>query len=236
MPDELGPAEVGCAEVLAVQSSEADVHQNLAQAVVHCVQDEALRDRAVRRRGGSRLQQPPGAAAPHDFDGRLFRSGDPGGSGCEQLPGRAEQGELFKRGAAEAEGVVVILRGDSRTAWCANGAEVQDTLALIANRSHFPWLNHNIRRLARGGKGHESASFYRGLKGELLVRAVLSLVLIKLSILVLECRSVKGYARVKESIIRTEENGLLVQRVEALFATRPAGLYLWRRFRSLAFY
>lgn len=128
------------------------------------------------------------------------------------------------------------MRGASRTAWRANGAEVQDTLASIANRGHFPWLDHNIRRsLARGGKSHESATFDRGLKGELPVRAVLSLVLMKLSILVLECRSVKGYTRVKESIIRTEENGLLVQRVEALFATRPAGLYLWRCFRSLTF-
>lgn len=211
MPDELWPADVGCAEVLAIQSSEADVHQNLAEAVVHCIQDEALRDGAVRRRGVSRLQQPPGAAAPHDFDGCLSWSGDSGRSGCEQLPGWAEQGELFKRGAAEAEGGVVILRGDRRTTWCANGAEVQNILALFANRSHFPRLNHNIQRLARGGKGH-GATFYRGLKGELPVRAVLSpMAVIKLSILdVLECGSVKGYAWVKESIIRTKENGLLM--------------------------
>lgn len=234
MPNELGPADVSRAEVLAVQTREADVHQDLAQAVVGGVQDEALRDR-----GAPRLQQPPGAAAPRDLHGRLSGARGCGGRGREQLPGRAEQRQLFEGGAAEAEGRVVVLRGGCGTARRADGAEVQDVLAVFAHGGHFPRLHRNVRSgLAGRGRGQEGATFYGGLKGEGLVGAVQRGVgRIELMVSpILEGGSIESYARVKEGRVGAKEDGLFVQGVEALFAAGPAALFIRRGFGGLASY
>ena len=237
--DELRPADVSCAQVLVIQSREANVHQNLAQAVVHCVQHQALSDRAVSRRGASRLQQLSGAAAPEVIHGRVWRSRRPGGGGSEQLSGGAEQGPVFKGSAVEAEGGVVVPRCDGRTTWCANGAEVQKVVAPLAHRGHFPQLGKDIGwGLAGRGRGQVAAAFYGGLEGELPVGAVLLLLgVIQLRVShVLESWHIGGDARVKESVIRAEEHWLLVRGVnQALFTSRAAGLSLRKGFRSWAF-
>lgn len=238
--DELRPADISHTQVLIIQTREANVHQYLAQAVVHCIQDEALSDRAVRWcRGAPCLQQLSGAAASQALDWRVSRSGRSGGSGREQLSGGAEQRPVFKGGAVEAEGGVVVTRGHCGTAWRANGAEVQNVLAPFAQRCHLPGLGEDMTgRLAGCGGGQVAATFYGGLEGEVAVGAVLLLlVLVQLRVShVLESRNIGGYARVKESVFGAEEDGLLVQRVnQALFAARAAGLSLRSGFRSLAF-
>lgn len=168
--DELRPADVSHAQVLIVQAWEANVHQDLAQAVVHGVQDEALRDGAVGRRGGSGLQQLSGAAA----GGRLARPRRSGGSGREQLSGGVEQRQVFEGRAVEAEGGVVVSRGDRGAARRADGAEVQNALAAFADGGHFPGLQDDVTRWLAGGGGRQvAAAFYGGLEGELPVGAVL---------------------------------------------------------------
>lgn len=51
LTEKLRQADVSNAQVFVVEGREANVHQYLAQAVVQGVQDEALCDGAVRRRG-----------------------------------------------------------------------------------------------------------------------------------------------------------------------------------------
>lgn len=138
--DELGPADVGRAQVLVVQTGEANVHQDLAQAVVHRIQHEALGDGAVGGRGSSRLKQLSGAVASEAFGGRVCGCRRPAGGRCEQLSGGAKQRPVFEGGAVEAEGGVVVPRCHCRTTWRSNGAEVWDVLAPFAHRRHSPGL------------------------------------------------------------------------------------------------
>lgn len=185
----LRPADVSHTQVLVVNIGEANVHQDLAQAVVHGVQDEALCERVVSRCGSSGLQQLSGAAASEARDGRVCRSGRSGRSGCEQLSRGAEERQVFKGGAAEAEGGVVVLQGDHGTARRADGAEVQSALDPFTQGRHLPGLGQYIGEgLAGCGGAQVAATFYGGLEGELMIGAVLP---VWLSIsLVLESRSI----------------------------------------------
>lgn len=238
--DEVGPADVGHTQVLVVQTREANVHEYLAQAVVHCVQDEALCERAVGGRHGaasSCLKQLSGAAASEAFQVR--RPHRPGGSRREQLSGGAKQRPVLEGGAVEAEGGVVVPRRDRGAAGRADGAEVQNALAPFAHGGHLPGFGQDVRgRLAGRGGGQVAVAFYGRLEGEVPVGAVLlRLVLVRLGVSrVLENRRVGDHAGVEESIIGAEEDGLLVQGVDqALFAPRAAALPLGRGSGSVAF-
>lgn len=102
--EDLGQAKVADIHVFFIHTWEAEVHQDLTQAVVQTFPCGELCGP-----GASSLQQLPATEAD---DGRAFPSG---GSGCEQLFWGGEQRPVFD-GAAEAEGGVVVPWSDYRTA------------------------------------------------------------------------------------------------------------------------
>lgn len=232
LTEELWQADVSDAQVFVVQRGEADVHQNLAQAVVHGVQDEALRDGAVGRRSGGHVRQ-------LRLGGGIRRRGSAGGR-CEQLPGGAEQRQLFEGSAAEAEGGVLLSGRDNGTARRADRTEVQDALAVFADGRHLPGFKCDVGRwLARRGGAQVAMTLYGRLEVEFPLRAALEVLLLLCAVSfshVLGGGRVRDDARVKEAVVGAEEDGLVLQRVhQALLTAGAAGLPLWRRFTCLAF-
>lgn len=162
--DELRPADVGHAHVLVLQAREANVHQYLAQTVVHKVQHEAFCQRLVGRRRHPRLK-------------RLFivqRAVCLRGRQCEQLSGGVEQWQLFEGGAVKAKGSVVVLRRNGWPTGGADGAEVQDVLAPFPHRGHLPGFGRVVRWGPAGrGRDQVAAAVFNGrLEGERLVWTV----------------------------------------------------------------
>lgn len=230
--DELRPADVGRAQVLVVQTREADVHQYFAQAVVHRVQHEALRQRVVAPR---LLQQLPGAAASEALRGRAGRRGGGGQGRGQQLSGGAEERPVFEGGPAEAEGGVVVARRQRGTAWRADGAEVQNVLGPFAHGCYLPgFVGDATGGLAGRGGGQVAAAFDGGLEGELPIGAV---VCVQLCVpRVMERGGLGGETGVKQSVVGAEEDGLLLPRVDqVLLAPRAPRLSLRGRFGRLAF-